>query len=354
VATANATHFSGLALADTLELTGGGTLTAAESAPGTLQLDGSSAFTAGSALAEALVKIDLGAELTGAGTLSSALLDNGVLLATGPATLHGAVSGSGTVSVSAGSTLSVAGSFHFGGDFAGSGTILLDSPGTLTAGARLGASKILQESTLVLGAGENPANTAGHVFDLLAATAAQTITLSGAGDRFANAGTLSAPGPGTAQLSTALTNSGQVTGTAGTFSLLGAVSNTGTISASGGMVVIGSDVSGTGALRLGAASTLWLQAGSAAGQTVSFLSSARSTLDLSKPSAFLGHISGFAGADTIDLISSAATTLTYSGGTLTVLDGTTKVASLVFNGSYVLGDFHLGPDAHSGSLITFV
>jgi len=119
-------------------------------------------------------------------------------------------------------------------------------------------------------------------------------------------------------------------------------------------VVIGSDASGTGALRIGAASTLWLQAGSAAGQTVSFLSFAGETLDLSAPSAFLGHISGFAGTDKIDLVSSAATTLTYSGGTLTVLNGTTKVASLAFNGSYTLADFHLGSDGHNGSLITFV
>jgi hypothetical protein len=357
VATANATHFSGLALADTLDLTAGGTLTTAESGPGTLQLDGSSAFTltAGSGLAEALVKIDKGSELTGTGSLSGTLLDNGLLIATSSATLHGAVIGSGTLSASAGSTVSVAGNFHFGGDLGGSGTILLDSPGTLTAGARLLATRILQEGNLLLGAGERPANAAGHVFDLLSGTASQTITLSGAtGDSFANAGTLSATGPGAAKVSTALTNTGQVMATAGTFSLLGAVANSGTISASGGMVVIGSDVSGTGSLRLGAASTLWLQAGSAAGQTVGFLSEASGKLDLSTPSLFLGHISGFGGADAIDLISSAATTLTYSGGTLTVLNGTEKVASLVFNGSYALADFHLGSDAQSGSVITFV
>ena len=120
------------------------------------------------------------------------------------------------------------------------------------------------------------------------------------------------------------------------------------------MLAIGTDVSGTGKLNIGAASTLWLQAGGASGQTASFLSSTSGTLDLSKPSAFLGHIAGFAGADTIDLISSAATTLTYSGSTLTVLNGTTKVASLLFNGSYTLTDFHLGSDGHSGSVITFV
>jgi hypothetical protein len=359
-ATANATHFSGLALADTLDLTGGGSLTTGVSGPGTLQLDGSTAFTltAGSGLAEALVKIDRGSELTGTGSLSSALLDNGLLAASTPATtttLHGAVSGAGTLWANPGSTLSVANGFSFAGTLGGGGTILLDSPGTLTAGARLLAVTVKQESNLLLGTGESPANASGHVFDLLAATATQTITLSGAtGDRVANAGTLSATGPGTAKLSTSLANTGQVTAMAGHFSLLGAVANTGTISASGGLLAIGTDVSGTGALNIGAASTLWLQAGDASGQTASFLSSTSGTLDLSKPSAFLGHIAGFAGADTIDLIGSAATTLTYSGSTLTVLNGTTKVASLTFNGSYTLADFHLGSDGHSGSVITFV
>ena len=120
VATANITHFSGLALADTLDLTGGGSLTTGESGPGTLQLDGSTAFTftAGSGLAEALIKIDKGAELTGTGTLSSAVLDNGLLLAATPATtttLHGAVSGAGTLWAYPGSTLDVAGGFSFAG-----------------------------------------------------------------------------------------------------------------------------------------------------------------------------------------------------------------------------------------------
>jgi len=73
---------------------------------------------------------------------------------------------------------------------------------------------------------------------------------------------------------------------------------------------------------------------------------------------FKGVISGFAKAnlyDTIDLndINSAtATKVSFSGGVLTVKDGSGHTAQLHFSGAYTINNFHLGDDGHGGTLIT--
>jgi len=96
-----------------------------------------------------------------------------------------------------------------------------------------------------------------------------------------------------------------------------------------------------------------LLAGAASGQTVDFLATT-GALDLQTPLDFAGTIAGFAGSDTIDLLKTAATGLSYSGGTLTVLDQSATVATLRFSGSYTQSDFALTSDGHGGALIKFV
>ena len=43
--------------------------------------------------------------------------------------------------------------------------------------------------------------------------------------------------------------------------------------------------------------------------------------------------------------------MSYASGVLKVLNGTTQVASLRLNGTYTQGQFTIGTDNHSGSLI---
>ena len=82
-----------------------------------------------------------------------------------------------------------------------------------------------------------------------------------------------------------------------------------------------------------------------------------SSLVLDDSVHFTGVISGFAKAnlyDTIDLndINSAtATKVSFSGGVLTVKDGSGHTAKLHFSGAYTINNFHLSDDGHGGTLI---
>ena len=85
------------------------------------------------------------------------------------------------------------------------------------------------------------------------------------------------------------------------------------------------------------------------------------TLTLEDSQSFTGQISGFGGADQIDLADIAfdanTTTLGYSGnsgntgGTLSVSDGT-HTANLALLGSYMASSFATSSDGHGGTLIT--
>ena len=83
------------------------------------------------------------------------------------------------------------------------------------------------------------------------------------------------------------------------------------------------------------------------------------TLWLQQPSTFTGTVSGFHGADVIDLPGiafGADTTLGYStnatqtGGTLSVTDGTVS-ANIALLGSYIASSFIMEGDSHGGTLL---
>jgi hypothetical protein len=194
-------------------------------------------------------------------------------------------------------------------------------------------------------------NASADVFNLTASSGA-TITLgsSGTGSSFTNAGSLAAAGSGTADVSAAFVNAGLVSATAGTLAFIGSVNNTGTIDAVSALVTIKTDVSGAGTLDVGATGTLSLLAGAGSGQVVDFLSGT-GLLDLTKPLAFAGTISGFGAGDKIDLLNTVETTYTYANNILTVKDGSATVANLHFAGSS--NSFSLTSDMHGGTLITF-
>jgi hypothetical protein len=157
---------------------------------------------------------------------------------------------------------------------------------------------------------------------------------------------------GSGSVAGAVITAGSIASSGGTLAFLGPVANTGTIEADSGLLSIMSKVTGAGTLALGATGTLSLLDGAANGQTVEFLSGT-GLLDLTHPANFDGAIAGFSNADTIDLLNKAATGFTYTGGVLTVTDGSETVASLRFDGSYTQANFMLGSDGHGGTFITF-
>jgi hypothetical protein len=152
-----------------------------------------------------------------------------------------------------------------------------------------------------------------------------------------------------------LTNAGTIIGNNGTAVLFGGSNNRMVVDP--GAVFIGT-VDGGGSAG---SNTLELAAGAGtgtlAGLGTSFVDFGTVVLDagaiwtVTLPTAFTGTISGFAPGDIIDLTGLAATGLSYSGGTLTVLNGGSTVATLNLLGSYSSGDFYLRSDGNGGTEI---
>ena len=281
---------------------------------------------------------------------------SGVIAATtGTLSVGTLTAGSGTLSASAGAVLKLNNGGSFAGALGGAGTIQVSANTTLAAGASLAAGNILQKANIVLGAGENAANLAGDTLTITAGSGSVLAFTGSASDTLTNAGSLVANGAGGEHVSLAFINTGSAASSGtGTLTFVSSVTNSGSISATGGgLAVFDTSVAGTGALSIGAASTLWLEAGSVAGQTASF-AAATGTLDLSSATHFLGTIDGFAGSDVIDLINTPENGYSYAAGVLTVTENSTTVATLNFGGSYLQNEFSLGGDGHGGTAITFV
>ena len=81
-------------------------------------------------------------------------------------------------------------------------------------------------------------------------------------------------------------------------------------------------------------------------------SKATARLELDSPGNFLTPITGFGPGRTIDLPGTLVTGLAYSGGTLSVLNGTVTVATLMVGAGYTLGDFDHAGDGGNGTDIT--
>jgi hypothetical protein len=336
----------------TLDLQNAGSLPANISGGGTLELGG--AFTLGSAAPGiATIRIDAGASLSGAGVLSSALMDNGTFAdGTGAVTLNGALTGNGTLSAGAGAVIHVSAGGHFAGAISGAGTVRIGNPFTLAAGASLSVANLIASASVTLAAGANLTNLAGDTLTL-AAAAGKIVDLGGAAAvHFTNAGNLAADGNGTADLGVAFINSGNVSASSGTLAFLHAVTNSGTIDAAGGLVSFAKAPTGTGTLEIGATGTISLLAGAAATQTVDFLAPG-GVLNLADPDYFKATIESFAPGNQIDLLNTSETSFTYANGILTVKDTTTTVAALHFTGTYTQADFIVGSDGHGGTSITY-
>lgn len=327
-------QLSGQGTADTLALTGGGTLGANLSGFGAIDLGtGTWRLKAATAPQTGALVLAAGATLQASGHLA------------------GIVEGTGRLAIAAQTTLDLTAGFDFGGVIAGGAALQFSAASTLLAGAKISVGSIVQNANLTLGSGKSLAP--GSIsYTMLTTGAKMSIALSGAsGAKFTNSGVLTAAGKGSSAIDIALNNTGTVQADAGTFSLLGAITNNGALAAQGGTFIAATKVGGTGSLDIGSASTLWLQAGAAAGQTIAF-EDPTGQLDLSDPGAMLAQITGLAGTDLIDLVNIHATGLSYANDTLTVLDKKAVVARLDIPGNFTTASFALARDGHGGSLIS--
>jgi hypothetical protein len=334
----------------TLDLTAGGELAQSIIGSGTLELG--AAFTVGPhALTVSALKIDAGASLSGAGKITGTLADTGTIAAAGGTLiLGGALTGTGTLSAGSGALLDISKGGSFSGAIGGAGAVELGAALSLTGTASLAAASFAEGANIKLGAGVSLTNAAADAFTITAA-AGKVVELSGAaGDSFTNLGSLAATGAGKAEFGTAFINAGTVSGGPGTLAFLGASTNNGTIEAASVLTSFAASVAGTGTLEVAATGTLSLLLGAGSGQTVDFLATT-GLLDLTKPLDFAGTIAGFGAGDQIDLLNTAANGLSYAGNVLTVTNGTTTVASLIFAGAS--NSFSLSSDLHGGTLISF-
>jgi hypothetical protein len=148
-----------------------------------------------------------------------------------------------------------------------------------------------------------------------------------------------------------VTGGNAYTQTGGTTTVAGSLEAQ-TLNANGGLVYFDEslfDGVGPNALDIGAAGTLQVYSVGDS-HTVTF-EAATGVLDLSAPGSFAGTIAGFSGADVIDLLATTVTGVSFSNGTLTVVNGATTEAVLTLSGSYTSSSFAFGSDGNGGTYI---
>jgi fibronectin-binding autotransporter adhesin len=304
---------------------------------GTLDVDSSLTIQAGITLS--------GVGGSGPGTVNLM----GILEVFGTPTLRNA-----TINIGNGGTL-------FSYDVLGNGAML--TLGSNVVVTQTGATANLQDSgnatdavinqgSIVADFANGQLNISGNKFANLGSVATSNgDTLNMTSAIFGNAIPATLSGDGT--ISSTANNYGTIIASGGdTLAFLHGVTNDGTMEASSGVLSSQNSIGGTGTLDIGATGTLSLLQGASSGQTVDFLA-ATGSLDLSVPLDFQGTITAFGNSNLIDLINTPETGFSYSGGVLSVQNGSATVASLHFAGSYTQANFVLGTDGHGGTNITF-
>jgi hypothetical protein len=108
----------------------------------------------------------------------------------------------------------------------------------------------------------------------------------------------------------------------------------------------------------GARGTIQLAGGAAEFETVLgkeqslVFSGTGGSAKLDLPAAFSTTISGFASGDTIDLVDTPVTSLSFAKGVLTLSSNGKEVAALSFKGHYTTSEFAFSSDHSAGTLIT--
>ena len=252
--------------------------------------------------------------------------------------------------VGAGSEWSIGSGLTIGG--AGTGTLVIGAGATVTAASlQVGVSGV--GALKVSGASATMQVSGNATFG---GTAKGSVAI-GSGGLVSVAGTTEIKDGGVALSGGALSVSKTLTDDAGQFITgYGTVNassliNSSLLQANGGTLSFIGGITGTGILRIQAASTLGVSGSVSSGQKIQF-ESATSNLVLGAPASFAGTIYDFIKGDTIDLSKIAASSVTYSGQTLTVHESGGASLALTFAGAYTQSSFGLASDGHSGTFIT--
>lgn len=238
----------------------------------------------------------------------------------------------GVIEVQDGGTLRLGGSGALVESYGGQ--VLLDGPNATidgVAGQTLSSDNNTITGSGHIGSGAIAFNNS-DTYSMVSATG--TITLNTGSHPVNNAGTLQATDGGLLAVTGDVVNNKVVSAFIGSTALIGgSVSGTGTLATTGGTL----EVDGT----LGA------------GQTVAFSGFLGESLVLGMPSAMAGTITNFNFQETINLKGVVATSETFSGGVLHVMNGANQVAGLAMTGSHVTAAFALLPDGHGGTDIVY-
>ena len=229
----------------------------------------------------------------------------------------------GTNTLGAGTHLSVAGTLWLAGTF--TDAAIATASGTLVASGTSVA--VLNGITLRGG-------------DLQTAAGAQLVVGSTAAGAFAGNITIDA--------GAAIAGFGTLGGGA-----TAAIVDNGLLSARGGTLVLDSAVSGDARIVVAKNGIVLANAHVGGGRMV-FDSGTGEGLSIAAGVTVDTMLVGFKGADVIDFLHTAATSLAFTGNTLLLEDGSQNVGTLQFASGYSLGNFALNSDGHGGSKITFV
>jgi hypothetical protein len=132
----------------------------------------------------------------------------------------------------------------------------------------------------------------------------------------------------------------------------GATTNNGSISITYDTETLAGAVGGTGSFSLDSAN-LQFDSSVSSGQTIDETGVDRLTLEQAQN--FAATITGFGTGDTIDVANFllSGTTFNFTGGTLTLHDGS-LTANILMTGGYSNSNFTLAPDGGTGTLVKFV
>ncbi len=237
----------------------------------------------------------------------------------------------------------------------GAGVTLLDGSSSIQGSLQVDGGHVLENTgalvwntgSIALGSGDtSTTNQTGT----LANDKSATITITGAG----SVNNANSTGSGS------IINAGTIlksTGTGAT-TVYAPLNNTGIVDVTAGSLVFEKAVTGSGTLEIGGMATLDFASTVGAGSTMRFLAS-EGTLEVQATGTFGATILGFAAGATIDAASlplGSGTTLNFAAvgntDTLTVSGGG---HTAVFNlqGNYTPTGFHMTPDGHGGTGITY-
>lgn len=294
------------------------------------------------------------------------------------------VNGGASVTVAAGSHLSLVNHDMFGG-----GRLTVDHASVLDQGSIVGFgigltngasftlsgpnalfSYLLAPGAISIDASSSLSILDGKVFSMLGDSVQGTVDVAGSGsaltvldgyaatlDVGAGASASLQELDGTAKLSggsLALTALGAGGGILGAGTVTSAFTNAGTVTASGGTLTLAGAVSGGGSLAIGAHATLVLDA--ATSETISF-SGADARLMLAPSATATGFLTSFGKGDSIDISGASISRVTETASGLDTVvrafDGVTLVDSFTVAGHVAQGAIGVASDHDGGSVLTY-